>query len=311
MSSGQKGGHLPIQQRIKSLLQQGSLQAVYDLSHEYVRTVGDMLSDYQLVLAQWEETNPELLRKLIVRTWDRLDKSTQRRFMHLMINMIHRVAKSKFWKAGVTTGEVQSQPFDFEGDEIDLDKTMESAMDNPIPSYDNIYVLDRKKRKKSTVLVMDVSGSMQGEKLSMAAIAVASIAMNLDQKDEYSVVLFSEQVNILKRVDQQTPLDEVIRNVLEILPGGRTNIGLGLLAGLKEINRSTTEQKTAILLTDGQQNTGQDPVPLARKFPQLHVINLPGGKPSFAQEIARCGRGHFISLTNMLDVPKAILECLA
>ena len=311
MSAGQKGFYLPIQERIKYLLEQGNLQAIYELSKEYVRTVGDMLNDYPLVLAQWEEANPELLRKLMVRTWDRLDKSVQKRFMHLMINMIHRVAKSEFLKAGVTTGEVQSQPFDFEGDEIDLDRTVESIVDNPIPSYENIYVLDRKKRKKSTVLIMDVSGSMQGEKLSMAAIAVASIAMNLDRKDEYSVVLFSEQVNILKRVDQQKPLDEVIRKVLEILPGGRTNIGLGLLAGLKEINRSVTEHKTAILLTDGQQNTGHDPLPLARRFPQLHVISLPGGKPSFAQEIARCGRGHFISLNNMLDVPKAILKCLA
>jgi len=125
------------------------------------------------------------------------------------------------------------------------------------------------------------------------------------------VVLFSERVNILKRIDQQKPLDEIIRQVLEIVPEGRTDIGAGLLAGLNEINRATSEQKMAILLTDGQQNMGHDPLALARRFPQLHVINLPGGKEDFSQKIAKCAKGEFIKVNNMLDVPKAILKCLS
>jgi Mg-chelatase subunit ChlD len=118
-------------------------------------------------------------------------------------------------------------------------------------------------------------------------------------------------VNICKRIDQSKPLDQVINTVLNILPAGRTNIGIGLLAGLSEIQRSTIDSKIAILLTDGQQNVGQDPLSPARKFPKLHVISLPGGNPEFAKKIADAGRGSFIPLKSMYDVPKAIIKCLS
>lgn len=305
-----ESGYMPIRQRIDSLLEQGDLQSILDLSREYVKTVGDRLGDYPMVLAQWEETNPDLLRKLLARTWDRLDRSTQKLFMHLMLNMIHRVSESELPREGTPTGEQTSRPFDFEGDEIDLDRTMEQMVDCPVPAYDSIYVMNRKKRRICAVIILDASGSMQGENLSMAAIAVASMAMNLDGRDEYGVVLFSEKVNLFKSVTQRKPLDAVIRNVLDILPGGRTDIRLGLLAGLQEIHRSTVEQKTAVLITDGQQNAGGDPLPVARRFPRLHVINLPGGKAEFSERIARVGKGHFIPLRTLFDVPKAMIRCL-
>ena len=61
---------------------------------------------------------------------------------------------------------------------------------------------------------MDASGSIQGDNLSMAAITVTSLAMNLDARDESGVVLFSEKVNVFKRVDQSIHLDQVISRVL-------------------------------------------------------------------------------------------------
>jgi hypothetical protein len=105
-------------------------------------------------------------------------------------------------------------------------------------------------------------------------------------------------------------IDQVISQVLDVLPEGRTNLDLGLSAGLREIQRSRVERKIGILLTDGWQNVGCDPISLASKFPQLHVINLPGGYPEVSQKIAKAGRGRFITSTDMLDVPKAVLSVL-
>ncbi len=269
-----------------------------------------MLGNYGILLAQWEESDPELLRKLLTRTWNRLDAGIRKRFLHLMIGMIYRVSRSELARRGSPTGDVTTAPFAFSGDEIDLDRTIEATLEHPLPRYENIFVLDRKKRKNAVVIIMDASGSMQGEKLSMAAIAVTSLATNLDARDEYGVVLFSEKVNVCKRVDQAKPLDEIINTVLNIRPEGRTNIGLGLLAGLTEIRRSTIDSRIGILLTDGQQNTGQDPLGIARRFPQLHVIALPGGNPELAGKIAAKGRGSLISLKDIHDVPRAIAKCL-
>jgi Mg-chelatase subunit ChlD len=296
--------------RIEAMVQGNQIESLVEFAQDHSIRVGDMLGNYGIVLAQWETYNPDLFRKLLTLTWDRLDSSTRRQFIHFMLRMIHRVSKSEIARKGRPTGDVFVTPFDSQGDEIALDKTVESLAERRYLSYDDIFVLDRKKRKKAVILMMDASGSMQGVRLSMAAIAVASLAINLDYGDEYGVVLFSEKAKILKRIDQAMPIDQVIREVLDVLPEGRTNLGLGLSAGLHEIQRARVEQRIGILATDGWQNVGNDPIALAAKFPKLHVINLPGGSPEHSARIAKAGRGRFVPATDMLDVPKAVLATL-
>jgi Mg-chelatase subunit ChlD len=295
---------------IESMIQSGQMEMLVDFAQEHPGRVGDMLGNYRVVLAQWEKYNPDLLRKLLTLTWNRLDISTRKQFIHLMIRMVYRLSKSEISSKGIETGDIKVSPFNFQSDEIDLDRTLECMAEGQHLSYDNIFILDRKKRRKAAVIVMDASGSMQGINLSMAAIAVASLAMNLDYKDEYGVILFSEKVNIFKRIDQPKNIDKIISGVLDILPEGRTNIGLALSEGLREIRRTHIDHKVGILLTDGWQNMGLDPVTIASKFPRLHVINLPGGNPEFSMRIAKAGKGYFIPLRNMFDISKAIIKCL-
>jgi len=296
--------------QIESMINDGHLEKLIDFARDYAIRIGDMLGNYRLVLAQWEENEPDLLRKLLMLTWDRLDSKTRHRFIKLMLGMVHRVSKSIILQKGTPTGEPIIIPFNFQGDEIDLDRTMESIIENRIGSYENIFVVDRKQHKKAAVIMVDASGSMHGLNLSIAAIAASSLAMNLNYRDEYSVVLFSEKFNIFKGINQPKHLDEVITGILDILPEGRTNIGVGLSAGLQELVRSNVQHKIGILLTDGWQNVGQDPIKMALKFQQLHVINLPGGHADLSKKIAEAGRGYFIPINDMLGVSKAIVTCL-
>lgn len=305
-----KSEYTRMDHQIESVIKDGDLGKLLDFSKNYASRVGDMLGNYRVVLAQWEETAPDLLRKLLALTWNRLDDETRHRFLHLMIGMIYRVSKSVIWRGGTPTGEPIITPFNFQGDEIDIDRTLECIVENRSFSYENIFVLDRKKHKKAAVIMMDASGSMQGLNLSIAAMSAASLAMNLNHRDEYSVVLFSEKANIFKRIDQPKHLDEVISGILDILPEGRTNISVGLSAGLEELRRSSIQHKIGILLTDGWQNVGPDPIKIALNFPQLHVINLPGGYPVLSKKIAKVGKGCFIPTNDMFDVSKAIVTCL-
>ena len=238
-------------QTIESLILGNQWETLTEFAREHPVRVGDMLGNYRLALAQWEEHDPDLIRKLLTLTWNRLDMRTRREFMHLMLRMIYRVSKSAVTRRGQHTGDVTVCPFDFQGDEIALDRTLEHMAGQSVVSYENIFVLDRKRRKRAAVLMIDASGSMQGENLSMAAAGAASLAMNLDYRDEYSIVLFSEKAHVLKRMEQSLALDRVLCDVLDILPEGRTNIGLGLSLGLRELHRSRVEQRQGILLTDG------------------------------------------------------------
>lgn len=195
--------------QIESMINDGHLEKLLDFAKDHAARIGDMLGNYRLVLAQWEENNPDLLRKLLTLTWDRLDDDTRRQFIHLMIGMVYRVSKSFIWQKGTPTGEPIVTRFNFQSDEIDLDRTVESITENQFPSYDNIYIIDRKKHKKSAVIMVDASGSMHGSNLSIAAIAASSLALNLNYKDEYSVILFSEKFNIFKGINQLTQLHDV------------------------------------------------------------------------------------------------------
>ena len=296
--------------QIESMIKDGRVERLLDFAKDHASRIGDMLGNYRIILAQWEESNPDLLKKLLTLTWHRLDDETRRRFIHLMIGMVYRVSRSVIWQRGAPTGEPIITPFNFQGDEIDLDRTLESIVDNRFLSYENIFVLDRKKQKKAAVIMLDASGSMQGLNLSIAAIAAASLAMNLNYRDEYGIVIFSEKVNIFKRVGQPKHLDGVISGILDLLPEGRTDISIGLHAGFDELRRTNIQNRIGILLTDGWQNIGEDPIKVALQFPQLHVINLPGGQPVLSKKIAKAGRGCFVPVNEMLDVSKAIVTCL-
>ena len=305
-ASRNRSEYARMDQQIEGMIQDNRLASLVDFARDNSIRVGDMLGNYGTVLAQWEISEPELLRRLLTLTWNRLDDETRKKYMHLMLRMIHRVSKSEIAKKGRPSGEVCVAPFDSQGDEIELDRTAESLVECPYLSYDNLFVLDRKRRKKAVILMMDASGSMQGEKLSMAATAVASLAINLDYGDEYGLVIFSDKARIMKRIDQAMSVDRVIREVLNVLPEGRTDLSLGLSAGLHEIERSRVEQRIGILATDGWQNLGHDPAGLAARFPRLNVIGFPGGSSEHSEKMARAGRGRLVLASDMLDVPKAI-----
>jgi Mg-chelatase subunit ChlD len=296
--------------QIESMITDGNLEELLHFARNHPLRVGDMLGNYRMVQAQWEQSNPDLLRKLLTLTWSHLDDETRHRFLHLMIGMVYRVSKCATWRKGCPTGEPIIAPFNFQGDEIDLDRTLERIVENRIFSYENIFVLDRKRHEKAVLIMIDASGSMQGLNLCIAAVAASSLATNLSYRDQYGVILFSEKVNIFKRIDQPKHLDEVIKGILDILPEGRTNIGGGLSAGLDELHRSNAQHKIGVLLTDGWQNVGPDPIKIALKFPQINVINLPGGDPGLSKRIAEVGKGHFILINDILDVPEAMVTCL-
>jgi len=182
--------------QIESMIEDGRVERLLDFAKDHASRIGDMIGNYRIILAQWEESKPDLLKKLLTLTWHRLDDETRRRFIHLMIGMVYRVSRSVILQRGAPTGEPIITPFNFQGDEIDLDRTLESIVENRFLSYENIFVLDRRKQKKAAVIMLDASGSMQGLNLAIAAIAAASLAMNLNYRDEYGIVIFSEKVNI-------------------------------------------------------------------------------------------------------------------
>jgi len=107
--------------------------------------------------------------------------------------------------------------------------------------------------------VLDVSGSMQGEKLLQAKEAVRQALHHLHEGDVLSLVTFSDEVRC---VLEPTEIDDRSRNVIEsilqeITSTGMTALDSGLELGIEKALVKSRQNNLVLLLSDGQANVGE------------------------------------------------------
>ncbi|CAL5337354.1 unnamed protein product [Camellia sinensis] len=123
------------------------------------------------------------------------------------------------------------------------------------------------------VTVLDVSGSMGGEKLEKMKIAMLFMIKKLSVIDRLSIVTFnggSHRLCPLRQITENSQA-EIEKLVNALVANGGTNISAGLQTGLKVLNdrRLTSGRAVGIMLmSDGQQNAGGDAA-------QVPVGNVP------------------------------------
>ena len=73
-------------------------------------------------------------------------------------------------------GALATVPYRGGSDDIDLDRTLEELAAKPVPEETDILVRERVRTRRSVVLLVDVSGSMRGERVRTAAATVGALA---------------------------------------------------------------------------------------------------------------------------------------
>ncbi|KAI8016446.1 E3 ubiquitin-protein ligase WAV3 [Camellia lanceoleosa] len=168
------------------------------------------------------------------------------------------------------------------------------------------------------VTVLDVSGSMEGEKLEKMKIAMLFVIQKLSPIDRLSVVTFSEVAHRLCPLRQitETSQDEIENLVKALVPENSTNISAGIQMGLKVLNgRKLTIGRVfgIMLMSDGLQNVGGD----ARQVPVRNVPVYTFGfgedhDPSVLNAIANHSMGGtFSDVRNQNNLSIAFSQCLA
>jgi Ca-activated chloride channel family protein len=119
------------------------------------------------------------------------------------------------------------------------------------------------------VVVLDRSGSMNGRKIHDARRAVLSLIDTLSTKDRLGIVTYSNRADPLSGLLPMTDdhRRELADRVRGIQPGGGTNLGGGLEAGLALFARLPIDdrQRKLVLISDGLANHGvTDPHALGR-----------------------------------------------
>ena len=103
-------------------------------------------------------------------------------------------------------------------------------------------------------LVLDRSGSMDGEKMENLKEAAGYVVDHLNENDLVSVTVFDDQVETIIPNQPLKDREEVKSRLGSIIPRGGTQISDGLKAGLAEAWKGFSKDRVnrILLLTDGQ-----------------------------------------------------------
>lgn len=113
-------------------------------------------------------------------------------------------------------------------------------------------------RAAATVqVVLDRSGSMDGERLEAARDALLALVDRLAASDSFGLVTFDSEVEVVVPAGPLTDKARVRDAIRGVWPRGMTNLSAGLLRGLQEARRvAGPAGATVLLLSDGHANEG-------------------------------------------------------
>lgn len=209
------------------------------------------------------------------------------------------------------SAKLRREVYRFGKEEIDLDSTFEQILGKKEIWPEDIIIETRDKKTMSCALMVDTSLSMTGEKLAVAAVGAAVLAIKL-KTDNYALITFESTAKLLKGIGQRKDVGSVIGDLLETPAMGYTNMEDGLKKGLNELNKAKTKERFGVIITDGNCTTGYDPEKIAAKYPKLYVI-MPEGPESnheACKKLAKLGCGKMYKVKDFNEIPQVLYNLL-
>jgi Ca-activated chloride channel family protein len=166
-------------------------------------------------------------------------------------------------------------------------------------------------------LILDRSGSMQGDKLRYVQQAACHVLDMLDERDRIAVVAYDDQVNVIagsQPVNERSRA-ELKRKINDLRPGGWTDLSGGWLEGCREVGAQLAPEgvNRALLLTDGLANRGMTDIEElthhARELRRRGVATSTFGvgldfNEQLLEALAEQGGGHFYYIERPDQIPE-------
>ena len=205
------------------------------------------------------------------------------------------------------TGAPMSMPFSHQSDDIDLDRTMEQVAGAAVIEDRDIIVREGIQRRHTVVLLLDLSGSMLGERVRTTAATVAALARELVD-DRLAVLAFWSDAIWIKHLNQPTRPFALLDDILKIPAQGLTNIAFPLQLARQELLAGHARPGMTILLSDCIHNAGPDPRTFAARLDGLHVLVDASGQhdAELGGQLAQLGRGRIRLVRSHREVARSI-----
>jgi len=236
----------------------------------------------------------------------------------------HAVRLGKELMGDPGNGVVQTEdvrPF-VDGDEfslIDIEETLDAILlSGKSPHSANVsdfWVRQTSNGRRACVILLDVSGSMDGDPLTWCAITAAMAVYSL-KPDEVAVALFESDAHVLKILeDHRKTLDEVADDLLDLSSMGGTMLSSASAWALDQLRHSRHVEKRLLVLTDcAVYDAGHcsDAFSAVASLGAKTTIFVPGRwAAAEANEMARWSHGTLVELGSRWNrFPELVAEAL-
>lgn len=259
-------------------------------------------SAFEELLDEAPDVALELLAKMTQAT-DRDLAALSRRLAGRIVLDLARTGKAR--SRGV--GRLVRQPASASSLDIDLDASLDAVIEARAvgrrPSLEDLHAVHWQQPATAICLLVDRSGSMNGERLASAALAAAVCAWRAPQ--HFAVIAFGDRAVELKGLNEAKDPETLVSEVLALRGHGTTDVALALTAAQRQLQPSSATRRITILLSDAEVTVGRDPVPTARALDELIVL-APADEPDHARALVAAAGGRLAEVGGPLSVLDAL-----
>ncbi len=161
------------------------------------------------------------------------------------------------------------------------------------------------------LIVLDISASMSGEKLSLAKVSTLELIKNLKDSDRISILAFWDQFRFLHDFEQKLNLDSEVQLAPLVAQGG-TDLFSALREGMQSLSELQMPQRHAIILTDGKTKEGDfDSLIEQAQLEDITMSTLAVGEQINAGLLTRLAvtsGGNYYRVNSLEEIPSLIFE---
>ena len=163
------------------------------------------------------------------------------------------------------------------------------------------------------MLVIDKSGSMNGERIELAKDAAKATVEILQKNDKVGVAAFDDGVQTLVRMQSASNRVRILSDIGRLRASGGTNIPAALLHAYEQLAITSARLKHVILLTDGHSDAGNifTEILPAMRIEGITVSSVAIGGQSEAtllRRIAEGGGGRYYYTNDPYNVPRIFIQ---